>query len=56
MLNTVCDVVPHSGDEAAEMDEALPSTSGLLPAATTKKKRKKAKVSQEILQKRSSCF
>ena len=49
MLKTVCDVVPHYRDEAAKIDEALPSTSGLSPAVTTKKKRKKAKVSQEIL-------
>ena len=49
MLNTLCDVFPHYRDEAAKMDEALPPISGLSPAATTEKKGKKAKVSQEIL-------
>ena len=49
MLNTLCDVFPHYRNEAAEMDKSLPPTSRLSPAATTKKKRKNAKVSQEIL-------
>ena len=56
MLNTLSDVVPHYRDQAAEMDKALPSTSGLSPAATTKKKRKKVKVSQEILWKKKFLF
>ena len=57
MLNMLCNVVPHCRDKAAEMDEALSFSPGLSPAAATKKKRKKAKVSQEIfIEKRSSCF
>ena len=46
MLNTMCDVFPHYRDKAAKMDS--PPTSGLSLATTTKKKQKKAKVSQEI--------
>ena len=49
MLNTLFDVAPHYRDEVTETNEALPSISGLPPAATKKNKRKKAKVSQEIL-------
>ena len=49
MLNTLYDVFPHYRDEVAEIDETLPLTFGLLPSATTKKKRKKAKISQETL-------
>ena len=56
MLNTLCDVVAHYRDEAAKIDKALPSISGLSPAATTKKKGKEAKVSPEILLQKKLLF
>ena len=56
MLNTLCHFAPHNRDEAAEMDKALPSISGLLPASTTEEKRKKAKVSLKVLWRKEVLF